>query len=135
MDARPLRPGEEEEPESMDDEVSGDDDYREDTFTVDVQGGGVGQAGVQGAGVQSGYVGSAFDYAQQAYDPYWAHSGDMGQIIQQRRPPTFVIGVNKIKCYLINKLFWVLVRKGLSKEVTIGMSNGTVLIDMPMKKK
>ncbi|KAJ0478516.1 hypothetical protein HanHA300_Chr13g0500931 [Helianthus annuus] len=89
VDARPLRPGEEEEPESTDDEVSGDDDYREDTFTVDAQVRGVGQAGVQGAGVQSGYVGSAFDYAQQAYDPYWAHSGDMGQIIQQRRPPTF----------------------------------------------
>ncbi|KAJ0751618.1 hypothetical protein HanPI659440_Chr09g0314851 [Helianthus annuus] len=89
VDARPLRPGEAEEPETSDDEVSGDDDYHEDTFMVDAQIEGAGQAGVQGAGVQSGYVGSAFDYAQQAYDPYWAHSGNMGQIIEQRRPPTF----------------------------------------------
>ncbi|KAM0030849.1 hypothetical protein Hdeb2414_s0017g00501761 [Helianthus debilis subsp. tardiflorus] len=56
---------------------------------VDAQIGGAGQAGVQGADIQSGYVGSAFDYAQQAYDPYWAHSGEMGQIIERRRPPTF----------------------------------------------
>ncbi|KAJ0585614.1 hypothetical protein HanHA89_Chr05g0202771 [Helianthus annuus] len=88
-DARPLRPGEADEPETTNEEVSGDDDYREDTFMVDAPMGGSGPAGVQGAGVQSGYVGSAFDYAQRAYDPYWAHSGNMGQIIEQRRPPTF----------------------------------------------
>ncbi|KAJ0624970.1 hypothetical protein HanOQP8_Chr01g0037571 [Helianthus annuus] len=39
--ARPLRPGEADEPETSDDEVSGDDDYREDTFIVDVEMGGV----------------------------------------------------------------------------------------------
>ncbi|KAJ0456097.1 hypothetical protein HanIR_Chr15g0758511 [Helianthus annuus] len=76
-DARPLRSGEADEPKTTDEEVSGDDDYREDTFMVDAQVGGAGPAGVQGAGVQSGYVGSAFDYAQQAYDPYWAHSRNM----------------------------------------------------------
>ncbi|KAM0040528.1 hypothetical protein Hdeb2414_s0012g00395011 [Helianthus debilis subsp. tardiflorus] len=63
VDARPLRPGEADEPETSDEEVSGDDDYREDTFTVDVEMGGTGPSGVHGAGVQSGYVGSAFDYA------------------------------------------------------------------------
>ncbi|KAJ0703850.1 hypothetical protein HanPI659440_Chr14g0555991 [Helianthus annuus] len=88
-DARPLRPGEADEPETTDEEVSGDDDYREDTFMVDAPVGGAGPGGVQGPGVQSGYVGGAFDYAQQPYDPYWAHSGNMGQIIEQRRPPTF----------------------------------------------
>ncbi|KAM0005743.1 hypothetical protein Hdeb2414_s0200g00830891 [Helianthus debilis subsp. tardiflorus] len=88
-DARPLQPGEADEPEVSDEEVSGDDDYHEDTFTVDVPMGGAGPGGVHGAGVQSGYVGSAYDYAQQPYDPYWAHTGNMGQIIEQRRPPTF----------------------------------------------
>ncbi|KAM0056509.1 hypothetical protein Hdeb2414_s0006g00219181 [Helianthus debilis subsp. tardiflorus] len=39
--------------------------------------------------MQSGYIGSAFDYAHQPYDPYWAHTGNMGQVIEQRRPPTF----------------------------------------------
>ncbi|KAF5764991.1 hypothetical protein HanXRQr2_Chr15g0698481 [Helianthus annuus] len=73
-----------------DEEVSRDDDYREDTFTVDVEMGGAGPSGsVRGAGMQSGYVGSAFDYAQQPYGPYWAHTGNMGQVIEQRRPPTF----------------------------------------------
>ncbi|KAJ0613279.1 hypothetical protein HanHA300_Chr01g0036331 [Helianthus annuus] len=43
--ARPLRPGEADEPETSDDE--------------------------------------------QPYDPYWAHTGNMGQVIEQRRPPTF----------------------------------------------
>ncbi|MFS7949512.1 hypothetical protein Hanom_Chr06g00572461 [Helianthus anomalus] len=71
-DARPLRPGKADEPETSDDEVSGDDDYREDTFTVD-----------------SSYIGSAFDYAQQPYDPYWAHTGNKGQVIEHMRPPTF----------------------------------------------
>ncbi|MFS7949515.1 hypothetical protein Hanom_Chr06g00572491 [Helianthus anomalus] len=89
-DARPLRPGKVDEPETSDDEVSGDDAYREDTFTVDVEMGGVGpNSGVHGAGMQSSYIGSAFDYAQQPYDPYWAHTGNMGQVIEQRRPPTF----------------------------------------------
>ncbi|KAJ0899180.1 hypothetical protein HanRHA438_Chr08g0365441 [Helianthus annuus] len=89
VDARPLRPGEADEPEMTDEEVSGDDDYREDTFMVDALMEGAGPGGVHGAGVQSGYVGSAFDYAQQPYDPYWTHTGNMGQIIEQRRPPTF----------------------------------------------
>ncbi|KAJ0810181.1 hypothetical protein HanPI659440_Chr01g0023781 [Helianthus annuus] len=62
VDARPLRPGEADEPETSDEEVSGDDDYREDTFTVDVEMEGAGPSGsVRGAGMQSGYVGSAFD--------------------------------------------------------------------------
>ncbi|MFS7917227.1 hypothetical protein Hanom_Chr03g00186611 [Helianthus anomalus] len=53
---------------------------------VDVEmGGGGPSSGVHGAGMQSGYVGSAFDYAQQPYDPYWAHTGNMGQVIEQRR--------------------------------------------------
>ncbi|KAJ0591960.1 hypothetical protein HanHA300_Chr03g0079331 [Helianthus annuus] len=68
-DARPLRSGEADEPETTDEEVSGDDDYREDTFMVSAPMGGAGPGGVQGTCVQSGYVGSAFDYAQQAYDP------------------------------------------------------------------
>ncbi|KAF5798330.1 hypothetical protein HanRHA438_Chr07g0302131 [Helianthus annuus] len=89
-DTRPLRSGEADEPEVSEEEVSGDDDYREDTFTVDGPMGGAGPSGsVHGVGVQSGYVGSAFDYAQQPYDPYWAHTGNVGQIIEQRRPPTF----------------------------------------------
>ncbi|MFS8022632.1 hypothetical protein Hanom_Chr16g01441811 [Helianthus anomalus] len=62
VDARPLRPGEADEPKTSDEEVSGNDDYREDTFTVDVEMGGDGpSSSVRGAGVQSGYVGSAFD--------------------------------------------------------------------------
>ncbi|KAJ0448400.1 hypothetical protein HanRHA438_Chr17g0824991 [Helianthus annuus] len=89
-DARPLRPDEADEPESSDGEMSGDDDYREDTFTVDVEMGGAGPcSGVHGVGTQSGYIGSAFDYAQQPYDPYKAHTGNMEQVIEQRRPPTF----------------------------------------------
>ncbi|KAF5782779.1 hypothetical protein HanRHA438_Chr11g0512851 [Helianthus annuus] len=89
-DARPLRAGEADEPETSDEEVSSDDDYREDTFTVDVEMGGAGPSGgVHGVGTQSGYIGSAFDYAQQPYDPYWAHTGNMEQVIEQRRPPTF----------------------------------------------
>ncbi|MFS7987318.1 hypothetical protein Hanom_Chr11g01021081 [Helianthus anomalus] len=82
LDARALRPGEADEPETSDEEVSGDDDYREDTFTVDVEMGGPGPSGVRGVGVHSGYVDSAFDYAQQPYDPYWAHAGNMGQVIE-----------------------------------------------------
>ncbi|MFS7976957.1 hypothetical protein Hanom_Chr10g00898471 [Helianthus anomalus] len=89
-DARPLRPVEADEPETSDDEVSGDDDYRDDTFTVDVEMGGADpNSGVHGAGMQSGYIGSAFDFAQQPYDPYWAHTENMGQVIEDRRPPTF----------------------------------------------
>ncbi|KAJ0558066.1 hypothetical protein HanIR_Chr07g0332261 [Helianthus annuus] len=51
VDARPLRPGEADETETTDEEVSGDDDYREDTFMVDAPMGGAGPGGVQGAGV------------------------------------------------------------------------------------
>ncbi|KAJ0805029.1 hypothetical protein HanPI659440_Chr02g0044981 [Helianthus annuus] len=51
-DARPLRPGEADEPEVSEEEDSGDDDYREDTFTVDVPMGGAGPSGsIHGAGV------------------------------------------------------------------------------------
>ncbi|KAJ0618502.1 hypothetical protein HanHA89_Chr02g0054061 [Helianthus annuus] len=83
VDTRPLRPGEADEPETSDEEVSGDDDYCEDTFTVNVEIGGAGlSSGVRGAGMQSGYVGSAFDYAQQPYGPYWAHTRNMGQVIE-----------------------------------------------------
>ncbi|MFS8017690.1 hypothetical protein Hanom_Chr15g01383401 [Helianthus anomalus] len=90
VDARPLRLGEADEPEMSDEEVSGDDDYREDTFTVDVKMGGAGpSSGVHGVGMQSRYVGSAFDYEQQPYNPYWAHTRKMGQVIEQRRPPNF----------------------------------------------
>ncbi|MFS8029432.1 hypothetical protein Hanom_Chr16g01522261 [Helianthus anomalus] len=65
VDARPLQPGEADEPESGDEVESGDDYYREDTFTVDVEMGGAGPSGgVQGVGTQYGYIGSAFDYAQ-----------------------------------------------------------------------
>ncbi|KAM0067598.1 hypothetical protein Hdeb2414_s0002g00063231 [Helianthus debilis subsp. tardiflorus] len=99
-DARPLRPGEADEPETSDEEVSGYDDYREDTFTVDVEIGGTGpRSGVRGVGMQSGYVGSAFDYEQQSYDPYWAHTGNMGQVIEQRRPPTSIFGSPQPKYY------------------------------------
>ncbi|MFS7935216.1 hypothetical protein Hanom_Chr05g00400851 [Helianthus anomalus] len=56
-DARPLRPGEADEPESSDGE--------------------------------SGYIGSAFDYARQPYDPYWAHSGNMEQVVEHRPLLTF----------------------------------------------
>ncbi|KAJ0556352.1 hypothetical protein HanOQP8_Chr07g0246051 [Helianthus annuus] len=42
-DARPLRPGEADELEMSDEEVSGDDDYHEDTFTVDVEMGALAQ--------------------------------------------------------------------------------------------
>ncbi|MFS7976857.1 hypothetical protein Hanom_Chr10g00897261 [Helianthus anomalus] len=60
VDARPLQPREADEPES------GDDDYQEDTFAVDVEMGGAGPSGgVPGVGTKSGYMGSAFDYAQQ----------------------------------------------------------------------
>ncbi|KAM0025657.1 hypothetical protein Hdeb2414_s0021g00577121 [Helianthus debilis subsp. tardiflorus] len=91
VDARPLRLGEADEPESGDEVESCDDDYREDTFTVDVEMGGAGPSrGVQGVGTQSGYMGSAFDYTQQPYDQYWAHSGTMEQVVERRRPPMFV---------------------------------------------
>ncbi|KAJ0680424.1 hypothetical protein HanPI659440_Chr16g0624021 [Helianthus annuus] len=134
-DARPLRPGKADEPETSDEEVSGDDDYREDTFMVDAQVGGAGPAGVQGAGVQYGYVGSAYDYAQHAYDPYWAYSGDMGQIIEQRRPPLLADGPNQTKCYSISKLSWGLVWKELSNRVTIETNSGIELTCMPIMKK
>ncbi|KAJ0700209.1 hypothetical protein HanOQP8_Chr10g0365101 [Helianthus annuus] len=62
-----------------------------DTFTVDVEMGGAGPSGgVQGVGTQSRYMGSAFDYAQQLYDQYWAHSGTMEQVVERRQPPMFV---------------------------------------------
>ncbi|KAF5784562.1 hypothetical protein HanXRQr2_Chr10g0418251 [Helianthus annuus] len=90
VDAHPLQLGEADEPESGDEVESGDDDYREDTFTVDVEMGEAGPSGgVQGVGTQSGYIGSAFDYAQQPYHQYWAHSGTMEQVVERRRPPTF----------------------------------------------
>ncbi|KAL9999016.1 hypothetical protein Hdeb2414_s0002g00063161 [Helianthus debilis subsp. tardiflorus] len=69
-DARPLQPGEVDDPESGDEVESGDDDYREDTFTVDVEMGGRPSGGVHGVGTQSRYIGSAFDYARQPYDTY-----------------------------------------------------------------
>ncbi|MFS7968178.1 hypothetical protein Hanom_Chr09g00794451 [Helianthus anomalus] len=65
VDARPLQPGEADEPKSGDEVPSGDEDYREDAFNVDVEMGGAGPSGgVQRGGTQSGYVGRAFDYAQ-----------------------------------------------------------------------
>ncbi|KAJ0699886.1 hypothetical protein HanOQP8_Chr10g0361191 [Helianthus annuus] len=92
VDARPLQPGEADEPESSDGDESGDDDYRVDTFIVDIEMRGAGPSGgVNGVGTQSGYIGSAFDYARQPYDSYWAHSGNMEQVVEQRRPPTFVV--------------------------------------------
>ncbi|MFS8003622.1 hypothetical protein Hanom_Chr13g01216071 [Helianthus anomalus] len=72
-DARPLQPGEADEPESEDEVPSG------------VRPSG----GEQRWGTQAGYVGSAFDYAQQPYDQNWAHFGTMEQVVERRRPPTF----------------------------------------------
>ncbi|MFS7918594.1 hypothetical protein Hanom_Chr03g00202991 [Helianthus anomalus] len=52
--------------------------------------GGVGPSGSERrGGTQSGYVGSAFDYAQQPYDQNWAPFGTMEQVVERRRPPTF----------------------------------------------
>jgi len=65
-DARPLRPGEVEDSDSEEEAPSGEEDYHVD---VDVATGGSGpSSGGLGWGTQSGYLGSAFDYAQQPYE-------------------------------------------------------------------
>ncbi|KAK1421834.1 hypothetical protein QVD17_24497 [Tagetes erecta] len=85
-DAPPLGPGEEENVDS-EEAPSGDDDYQDD---ANITAGGSGpRSGEFGFGAQSGYIGSAFDYAQQPYDQNWAHFGTMEQVVERRRPPTF----------------------------------------------
>ncbi|KAM0046105.1 hypothetical protein Hdeb2414_s0009g00312031 [Helianthus debilis subsp. tardiflorus] len=47
VDARPLQPGEADEPESEDEVPSGEEDYREDTFVVDMDISGARPSGVE----------------------------------------------------------------------------------------
>ncbi|KAI3821541.1 hypothetical protein L1987_09109 [Smallanthus sonchifolius] len=92
VDARPLRPGEADEPDSEEEAPSGDDDYMDDPYVVPMEtdrGGPSGSGSGRREGTQSGYIGSAFDYSQMPYDPNWAHVGTMEQVVERMRPPTF----------------------------------------------
>ncbi|XP_076959506.1 uncharacterized protein LOC143635604 [Bidens hawaiensis] len=86
---RPLIAGEEDDPES-EDELSGDEAYHDDPNVthMNVDQGGPSGDGSQ-PGMQSGYVGSAFDYAQRPYDSSWAYQGTMQEVVERQRPPTF----------------------------------------------
>ncbi|KAF5789366.1 hypothetical protein HanXRQr2_Chr09g0370381 [Helianthus annuus] len=90
VDARPLQPGDGVEPESEEEVLIGDEDCHKDTFVVglDIDRPGP-SGGERRGGTQAGYVGSAFDYAQQPYDQNWAHFGAMEYVRERRRPPTF----------------------------------------------
>jgi hypothetical protein len=87
--ARPLVEGEEEEdePEWSDEAVSEEEAYQHDPYTHENRDGASGSA--MNYGTQSGYIGSAFDYAQRDYEPNWAHIGSMGEVVAHQRPDFF----------------------------------------------
>ncbi|KAJ0912031.1 hypothetical protein HanRHA438_Chr06g0269721 [Helianthus annuus] len=82
LGARELLPGEPDEPESDEELVpSGDEDYADEP-----EGGANVGFGVFGGG----HGGTFYDYAQQPYEPGWAYSGSMQEVIESQRPPASI---------------------------------------------
>ncbi|KAF5767156.1 hypothetical protein HanXRQr2_Chr14g0621071 [Helianthus annuus] len=82
LNARELLPGEPDEPESDVEMVpSGDEDYADEPH---------GGANVGLGGFGGGHGGMFYDYAQQPYEPGWAYSGSMQEVIESQRPPASI---------------------------------------------
>ncbi|KAJ0917706.1 hypothetical protein HanRHA438_Chr05g0209041 [Helianthus annuus] len=82
LGARELLPGEPDEPESDEEMVpSGDEDYADEPH---------GGANVGLGGFGGGHGGMFYDYAQQPYEPGWAYSGTMQEVIESQRPPASI---------------------------------------------
>ncbi|KAJ0531926.1 hypothetical protein HanRHA438_Chr09g0373731 [Helianthus annuus] len=82
LGARELLPGEPDEPESDEELVpSGDEDYADEPH---------GGANVGLGGFGGGHGGMFYDYAQQPYEPGWAYSGSMQEVIESQRPPAAI---------------------------------------------
>ncbi|KAJ0939568.1 hypothetical protein HanRHA438_Chr02g0062591 [Helianthus annuus] len=82
LGARELLPGEPDEPESDEELVpSGDEDYADEPH---------GGANVGLGGFGGGHGGMFYDYAQQPYEPGWAYSGTMQEVIESQRPPASI---------------------------------------------
>ncbi|KAJ0576207.1 hypothetical protein HanIR_Chr05g0221661 [Helianthus annuus] len=82
LGARELLPGEPDEPESDEELVpSGDEDYADEPH---------GGANVGLGGFGGGHGGMFYDYAQQPYEPGWAYSGSMQEVIESQRPPASI---------------------------------------------
>ncbi|MFS7935222.1 hypothetical protein Hanom_Chr05g00400921 [Helianthus anomalus] len=91
--------------------------------------------GVHGVGTQSGYIRSAFDYARQPYDPYWAHSGNMEQVVEQRPPLTFTDWSEPNQMLFDQQTYMGLVWKGLLSRVMTDMSSAIEPICTPINRK